>query len=93
MTVSSSLLLQNTPHHSSTGPASHPPAPTHKKKERGARLMSVMTKLTKTVASTRLVRRAAERVSKVPLELTVEVKKLRGILAVNISPPPSDTIW
>lgn len=93
MTVSSSLPPQSTLHHSSTGPTSHPPASTHKKKERGARLMSVMTKLTKTVASTRLVRRAAERVSKVPLELTVEVKKLRGILAVNIGPPPSDTIW
>lgn len=90
---SSSLPLQSAPHHSSTGHTSHPPVPTNKKKERGARLRSVMTKLTKTVVSTRLVRRAAARVSKVPLELTVEVKKLRGILAVNIAPPPSDTIW
>ena len=39
------------------------------------------------------MRRAAEKVSKVPLELTVEVKQLKGILAVNIPPPPSDTIW
>lgn len=80
-------------------PMPSPPPPqanvplTNKKKERRAKLKSVVTKITKKVASTRLVRRAAERVSSVPLELTVEVKTLRGILAVNIPPPPSDTIW
>jgi hypothetical protein len=34
--------------------------PTPKKKERGARLMKVVSKITKKVASNRLVRRAAE---------------------------------
>ncbi len=55
--------------------------------------MSVVTKITKRVANTKFVQRAAEKVSSYPLTLTVEVKQLDGILAVNIPPPPSDTIW
>ena len=80
-------------------PPARPPPPqanaplTTKKKERRAKLKSVVTRITKKVTSTRLVRKAAERVSSIPLELTVEVKTLRGILAVNIPPPRSDTIW
>lgn len=56
-----------------------------------------MSNITKKVANNRLVRRAAERAvekaSNVPLELTVEVRKLKGVVAINIPPPSSDTIW
>lgn len=55
--------------------------------------MSMVTKLTKRVANTRIVQKAAEKVSSYPLILTVEVKQLDGILAVNIPPPPSDAVW
>lgn len=34
-----------------------------------------------------------EGVSKTELKLTVEIRSLEGVLAVNISPPPSDRIW
>ena len=72
----------------STGP--------HRKK-RGAKLKKVVSNITRRVANNRLVRRAAERAVErarsVPLELRVEVRKLKGIVAVNIPPPPSDTIW
>lgn len=85
-------ILQVAP--SARPPPSQANAPsTNKKKERRAKLKSVVTRIGKKVASTRLVRKAAERFSSVPLELTVEVKTLRGILAVNIPPPRSDTIW
>ena len=40
-----------------------------------------------------LVRRAAEKVSSYPLVLTVVVRRLDGVLAIHIPPPPSDTIW
>lgn len=51
------------------------------------------TKITKRVANTKIVRRAAEKVSSYPLILTVDVRGLEGVLAVNIPPPPTDTIW
>lgn len=55
--------------------------------------MNVVTKIGKRVANTKIVRRAAEKVSSYPLVLTVEVNRLDGILAVNVPPPPTDTIW
>ena len=55
--------------------------------------MNVVTKIGKRVANTKIYRRAAEKVSSYPLVLTVEVKRLDGILAVNVPPPPTDTIW
>lgn len=44
-------------------------------------------------ANTRIVRMAAEKMSSYNLYLTVEVKALDGLLAVNMSPPPSDILW
>ena len=51
------------------------------------------TKITKRVANTKFVRKAAEKVSSYPLTLTVDVRRLEGVLAVNVPPPPTDTIW
>ena len=74
--------------------ASHSEAqPSLKRMARVAKLKKVVTRITRRVVSTRLVRRAAEKASSVPLELTVEVRKLKGVVAVNIPPPPSDAIW
>ena len=53
----------------------------------------MVTRITKTMAKSKFVRKAAEKVCSYPLVLTVEVKRLDGILAVNIPPPPADTIW
>ncbi|XP_030847627.1 testis-expressed protein 2 isoform X1 [Strongylocentrotus purpuratus] len=39
------------------------------------------------------VKRAFNEVSNTAVELTVEVKELRGVLTVNIPPPPSDRVW
>lgn len=39
------------------------------------------------------VKRAFDEVSNTPVVLTVEVKELRGTLAVNIPPPPTDRLW
>ncbi|KAK3586700.1 hypothetical protein CHS0354_039172 [Potamilus streckersoni] len=39
------------------------------------------------------IKKAMEGVSNTPLELTVELQKLNGTLAVNIPPPPSDRLW
>ncbi|PIK40139.1 putative testis-expressed sequence 2 protein isoform X1 [Apostichopus japonicus] len=39
------------------------------------------------------VKRAFDEVSNTPVELTVEVKELRGTLAINIPPPPTDRLW
>ena len=57
------------------------------------KLKSMVSKITKKVANTKIVQRAAQKVSSYPLVLTVEVRRLDGILAVNIPPPPTDTIW
>jgi len=70
----------------------HSPVPDHTHSRRRA-LMNVVTKIGKRVANTKIVRRAAEKVSSYPLVLTVEVNRLDGILAVNVPPPPTDTIW
>ena len=53
----------------------------------------MVSRITKKVANTKFVQRAAQKVSSYPLVLTVVVKGLDGILAVNIPPPPTDTIW
>jgi hypothetical protein len=82
---------------SHSSPEPQQPSSVQRKKRRGARLRKVVSNITKRVANNRLVRRAAERAvekaANVPLELTVEVRKLKGVVAVNIPPPPSDTIW
>ncbi len=53
----------------------------------------MVTRVAKKVVNTKIVRRAAEKVSSYPLVLTVEVNRLDGVLAVNIPPPPTDTVW
>ena len=55
--------------------------------------MNVVTKIGKRVVNTKIVRKAAEKVASYPLVLTVEVKRLDGVLVVNIPPPQTDTIW
>lgn len=72
---------------SSPPPSTSAPAPP------AGLIKSMVTRVAMKVASTRLVQRAAEKVSSYPLVLTVEVNRLDGILAVNIPPPPTDTIW
>ncbi|XP_015231338.1 PREDICTED: testis-expressed sequence 2 protein-like isoform X2 [Cyprinodon variegatus] len=42
---------------------------------------------------TEFIKKKMEEVSNTPLLLTVEVQQLRGTLAVNIPPPPTDRIW
>ncbi|XP_008405455.1 testis-expressed sequence 2 protein-like isoform X2 [Poecilia reticulata] len=42
---------------------------------------------------TEFIKKKLEEVSNTPLLLTVEVQQLRGTLAVNIPPPPTDRIW
>ncbi|XP_045068901.1 testis-expressed protein 2-like isoform X2 [Coregonus clupeaformis] len=42
---------------------------------------------------TEFIKKKMEEVSNTPLLLTVEVQELRGTLAVNIPPPPTDRIW
>ncbi|CAG2215097.1 Testis-expressed protein 2 [Mytilus edulis] len=39
------------------------------------------------------VKKAMEEVSNTPLVLTVELRFLSGVLAINIPPPPTDRIW
>ena len=56
-------------------------------------IKSMVTRMAKKMVSTRIVQRAAEKVSSYPLVLTVELKRLDGVLAVNIPPPSTDTIW
>ena len=56
-------------------------------------LTNMVSKLQKIATKSRLVAKAAEKVSSYPLILTVEVKQLDGLLVLNMAPPPSDTIW
>ncbi|CAC5377658.1 unnamed protein product [Mytilus coruscus] len=39
------------------------------------------------------VKKAMEEVSNTPLVLTVELRFLSGVLAINIPPPPTDRVW
>ncbi|KAL6110619.1 tex2 [Pungitius sinensis] len=42
---------------------------------------------------TEFIKKKMEEVSNTPLLLTVELQELKGMLAVNIPPPPTDRIW
>jgi hypothetical protein len=55
--------------------------------------MSMVYRMSKMVANTKIVQKAAQKVSSYPLVLTVVVKGLEGVLAINRPPPPTDTIW
>ena len=54
---------------------------------------SMMYSMAKKVTNTKFYQRAVEKFSSYSLVLTVEVMQLDGILAVNIPPPPTDTVW
>lgn len=56
-------------------------------------LSSMVSKLQHMAVKSRMIQRAAEKVSKQSLILTVTVKSLDGYLAVNMAPPPSDALW
>ena len=60
---------------------------------RQGKIKSMVYKISKKVANAKIVQRAAQKVSSYPLVLTVVVKGLEGVLAINIPPPPTDTIW
>lgn len=60
--------------------------------------MRFVDKITKSkyfqkATETEFIKKKMEEVSNTPLLLTVEVQQLRGTLAVNIPPPPTDRIW
>lgn len=56
-------------------------------------LNNMVSRLQKIAAKSRLIAKAAEKVSSYPLILSVEVKRLDGYLVVNMAPPPSDAFW
>ncbi|XP_072240283.1 testis-expressed protein 2-like isoform X2 [Leuresthes tenuis] len=63
-----------------------------------SKIMRFVDKITKSkyfqkATETEFIKKKMEEVSNTPLLLTVEVQQLRGTLAVNIPPPPTDRIW
>ncbi|XP_045381775.1 testis-expressed protein 2 isoform X1 [Lemur catta] len=65
---------------------------------RTSKIMRFVDKITKSkyfqkATETEFIKKKIEEVSNTPLLLTVEVQECRGILAVNIPPPPTDRIW
>lgn len=60
--------------------------------------MRFVDKITKSkyfqkATETEFIKKKMEEVSNTRLLLTVELQELRGTLAVNIPPPPTDRIW
>ncbi|XP_077939963.1 testis-expressed protein 2 isoform X2 [Gasterosteus aculeatus] len=65
---------------------------------RPSKIMRFVDKIAKSkyfqkATETEFIKKKMEEVSNTPLLLTVEVQELRGTLAVNIPPPPTDRIW
>ncbi|KAJ8002090.1 hypothetical protein DPEC_G00176190 [Dallia pectoralis] len=63
-----------------------------------SKIMRFVNKIAKSkyfqkATETEFIKKKMEEVSNTPLLLTVEVQELRGTLAVNIPPPPTDRIW
>ena len=63
-----------------------------------SKIMRFVDKITKSkyfqkATETEFIKKKMEEVSNTPLLLTVEVQEIRGTLAVNIPPPPTDRIW
>ncbi|XP_076001321.1 testis-expressed protein 2-like isoform X2 [Genypterus blacodes] len=63
-----------------------------------SKIMRFVDKITKSkyfqkATETEFIKKKMEEVSNTPLLLTVEVQELKGTLAVNIPPPPTDRIW
>ncbi|KAF0301086.1 Testis-expressed protein 2 [Amphibalanus amphitrite] len=64
----------------------------------GKRLLKVVDKVTTSryfqqAAQNRYVKRYMEEFSNTPLELTVTMRHLQGVLTINIPRPPTDRIW
>lgn len=51
------------------------------------------SKWVKRAAETDIVKRAAERFSNLPITLSVEVQTVKGTIALNIPPPPTNRLW
>lgn len=65
---------------------------------KASKIMRFVDKIAKSkyfqkATETEFIKKKMEEVSNTPLLLTVEVQQLRGTLAVNIPPPPTDRIW
>ncbi|XP_007544823.1 testis-expressed sequence 2 protein-like isoform X1 [Poecilia formosa] len=65
---------------------------------RPSKIIRIVDKIAKSkyfqkATETEFIKKKLEEVSNTPLLLTVEVQQLRGTLAVNIPPPPTDRIW
>uniref|UniRef100_A0AAZ3RTV2 Testis expressed 2 n=1 Tax=Oncorhynchus tshawytscha TaxID=74940 RepID=A0AAZ3RTV2_ONCTS len=65
---------------------------------RPSKIMRFVDKIAKSkyfqkATETEFIKKKIEEVSNTPLLLTVEVLECRGMLAVNIPPPPTDRIW
>ncbi|XP_053309952.1 testis-expressed protein 2 [Spea bombifrons] len=65
---------------------------------RASKIMRFVDKITKSkyfqkATETEFIKKKIEEVSNTPLLLTVEVQECRGLLAINIPPPPTDRIW
>nr|XP_040042051.1 testis-expressed protein 2-like isoform X1 [Gasterosteus aculeatus aculeatus]XP_040042052.1 testis-expressed protein 2-like isoform X1 [Gasterosteus aculeatus aculeatus]XP_040042053.1 testis-expressed protein 2-like isoform X1 [Gasterosteus aculeatus aculeatus] len=63
-----------------------------------SKIMRFVDKITKSkyfqkATETEFIKKKMEEVSNTPLLLTVELQELKGMLAVNIPPPPTDRIW
>lgn len=68
------------------------------KNPKGKKILNMLEKVAKSkwvqkAAETKVVQRAVEKFSNLPIELSVEVVRLRGVLAANIPPPPSNRLW
>ncbi|XP_077590189.1 testis-expressed protein 2 [Stigmatopora nigra] len=65
---------------------------------RPSKIMRFVDKIAKSkyfqkATETEFIKKKMEEVANTPLLLTVEVQECRGMLAVNIPPPPTDRIW
>ncbi|KAG7335118.1 hypothetical protein KOW79_001714 [Hemibagrus wyckioides] len=65
---------------------------------RPSKIMRFVDKITKSkyfqkATETEFIKKKMEEMSNTPLLLTVEVQECRGMLAINIPPPPTDRIW
>ncbi|XP_033847693.1 testis-expressed protein 2-like isoform X1 [Periophthalmus magnuspinnatus] len=65
---------------------------------RPSKIMRFVDKIAKSkyfqkATETEFIKKKMEEVSNTPLLLTVELQEVRGRLAVNIPPPPTDRIW
>lgn len=68
------------------------------KNPKGKKILNMLEKVAKSkwvqkAAESKVVQRAVEKFSNLPIVLAVEVVRLRGTLAANIPPPPSNRLW